>query len=86
MVYPESSRQARLQLDAADRAVDRDDAESAIAHAGFLVTYAEAMVEAAVEHARANLYSWQRIGDMLGITKQGAQQRFGQLDSAEAPD
>jgi hypothetical protein len=77
MAYPESSRHARLQLDAADRAVDRDDVESAIGHAGFLVTYAEAMVEAAVEEARTHLYSWQRIGDMLGMTKQGAQQRFG---------
>jgi hypothetical protein len=35
------------------------------------------MVEAAVEEARTHLYSWQRIGDMLGMTKQGAQQRFG---------
>ncbi len=77
MAYTEATAQARLQLEAAGRAVDRADVQSMIAHAGFLTTYAEAMVEFAVEEARTNRHTWQEIGDMLGVTKQAAQQRFG---------
>ncbi len=77
MAYTEATTQARLQLDAADQAAARGDAESMIVHAGFLVAYAEAMVEGAVEAARTTGTSWREIGDVLGVTKQAAQQRFG---------
>jgi hypothetical protein len=83
MTYFASSRHARLQLDAADRAADRADAQSMMAHAGFLATYAEAMTEAAVDEARAAGHTWQEVGDMLGMSKQGAQQRFGRGEPIE---
>ncbi len=78
-----ASRHARLQLDAADRAADRADAQSMIAHAGFLTSYAETMVEFAVEDARTAGHTWQEVGDMLGVTKQAAQQRFGRGEPAD---
>jgi hypothetical protein len=48
-----------------------------IAHAGFLIAYAEAMLDGAVDGARTAGRTWQQISDMLETTKQAAQQRFG---------
>ncbi|EJF41401.1 MAG: hypothetical protein ACFNXT_04290 [Actinomyces massiliensis] len=38
---------------------------------------AEADLDAAVVRARENGRSWQQIGDILGMTKQGANNRLG---------
>ena len=40
----------------------------------------------AVEQARSAGASWGRIGQVYGLTKQGAQQRFKQLRRQDSPD
>lgn len=41
----------------------------------------EALMQEAVDRCRASGYSWADIGARLGISRQGAQQRFGVNDS-----
>jgi hypothetical protein len=38
---------------------------------------AEALERASIENARGAGLTWAEIGDVYGLTKQGAQQRFG---------
>ena len=38
---------------------------------------AEAAVALAVSDARAEGWTWQQIGDVLGVSRQAAQQRYG---------
>lgn len=42
-------------------------------------TDAERAIAALVTQMRAEAVSWERIGDALNLTRQGAQQRFGRL-------
>ena len=39
-------------------------------------------IEVAVEHLRVDGASWVQIGRALGISRQGARQRFGRVDGA----
>ena len=39
-------------------------------------------IEVAVEHLRVDGASWVQIGRVLGISRQGARQRFGRVDDA----
>ena len=47
---------------------------------------AEADEQQAVLAARAAGASWSRIGELYGLTKQGAQQRFKRSAKPELPD
>ncbi len=49
---------------------------AAIAVSGLAVKAAEARLDAAVAAARAAGQSWQAIGDVLGLTRQGALKRY----------
>ncbi|MFF5292599.1 hypothetical protein [Paractinoplanes globisporus] len=53
-----------------------------------LSTELDALARAAVQglHGKPYKYSWQEIADRLGITKQGAQQRFGEPSTRDALD
>lgn len=44
----------------------------------FARSQAEREVQAAVEHARQNWYSWAYIGSLLGTSGEAARQRYGQ--------
>jgi len=50
---------------------------AAIMAARELSAATDVALQAAVDHARAAGHSWQRIGDVLGTTRQAAFQRFG---------
>lgn len=49
---------------------------TAVRLAGELQAVADDLVEDYVEHCRMHGYSWTDIGSILGVTRQGAQQRF----------
>lgn len=55
---------------------ETDHALKALAKARKAREKADAAEAAAVEAARAAGASWTRIGEVYGLTKQGAQQRF----------
>jgi hypothetical protein len=74
--YRTASIHARQQLDAADRNAGRDWL-STLGHAHQITAYAEGMIQFAAEGARDAGATWEQIGTLLGMTKQGAQQRFG---------
>jgi len=60
---------------------DENDAASAMSALLSARTAAEAIEQATralVERARAHGHTWQEIGELLAITRQAAQQRFGQ--------
>jgi hypothetical protein len=69
--------QARLLLDAARHgdAVPSDLAAVRLARDAH--TAATSALRIAVERARAAGHTWQEIGDLLGVTRQAAFQRFG---------
>lgn len=50
----------------------------ALGDAGAMLAGAEALVRARVESARRHEHTWAEIGDALGVTRQAAQQRYGQ--------
>lgn len=45
---------------------------------------AEVAISAGVVRARAAGATWAEVGDALGMTRQGAHQRFGMLDGSPA--
>jgi hypothetical protein len=57
------------------------DGLDALAHASNAVRQAEALQRHLVAEARRT-HSWTEIGDVLGVTKQAAQQRFGAAHDA----
>src|SRR3990170_1684870 len=64
------------------RSVDRrcsdpiDRLEQAVLMAGDLRATGDSLIDHYVEQARAREVSWNEIGEVLGMSKQGAQQRF----------
>ncbi|RFU42810.1 hypothetical protein DZF91_04670 [Actinomadura logoneensis] len=63
-----------------DRPEAPGGALSAVAAAAEAVRRADDHLRAAVETARSSGTTWQEIGDVLGITRQAAFQRFGRPD------
>lgn len=64
----------------AGRLVNREETQrhiSNIARKRSAVNQAEDALYRAVEDAREAGMSWQAIGDVLGVSRQAAQQRFG---------
>jgi len=57
--------------------VNRGDALGALESAGIARESMDRLELGAVRIARAQGWSWEQIGDALGVTKQAAQQRFG---------
>lgn len=57
-------------------AIDTEDLR-AIAEAADAVQRDEARLREAVERARARGWSWNRIAVALGVSRQGARQKFG---------
>jgi DNA-directed RNA polymerase specialized sigma24 family protein len=53
---------------------DLDDALDAVAHAS---TSIESAMRSIVREMRANEWTWQQIGDQLGVSRQAVQERFG---------
>ncbi|MFC5179987.1 hypothetical protein [Actinomadura harenae] len=56
------------------------DALAGVAAAAEAVRRADDRLRGTVEAARASGRTWQEIGDVLGITRQAAFQRFGRSD------
>lgn len=54
-----------------------DDLAGEIGHALRIQSSADAVVRAVVQHARERGATWQAIGDVLGVTRQAAFQRYG---------
>ena len=65
---------ARIDAEEAGSSLDRLGA--AVAIAGELRELGDLVVDRYVQAARVDERSWSQIGAMLGVTKQGAQQRF----------
>ena len=55
------------------------DIQAMVSSAAHLRAAADALREQAVLQARRSGWSWEAIGRSLGITKQAAQQRYGDL-------
>lgn len=53
----------------------------ALGDAAAMLAGAERLVQARVDMARRHHHTWQEIGDALGISRQGAQQRYGSNDA-----
>jgi hypothetical protein len=60
-------------------APDKTDVQAMLSSAARLREMADVLREQAVCQARRNGWSWEAIGRSLGITKQAAQQRYGNL-------
>lgn len=63
---------------ASDDSLDQLDA--ALATAAQLTSRADAVVDAFVARARRDGRSWTEIGVRMGVSKQAARKRFGELD------
>lgn len=50
----------------------------ALGDAAAMLAGAEALVRARVDMARRHDHTWAEIGDALGVSRQAAQQRYGQ--------
>ncbi|MCD2190995.1 sigma-70 family RNA polymerase sigma factor [Actinomycetospora soli] len=74
---------AFANVDFSDPSADAADLRSVTAAADALDRSRDAL-EAAVRAARAHGRSWARIGGLLGVTRQAAQQRFGHVDPSSA--
>ncbi|WP_106400926.1 Clp protease N-terminal domain-containing protein [Actinocorallia populi] len=59
---------------------------AAVALAGQLRGLADELVDGYVEHSRLQGCSWAQIGEVLGITRQAAQQRYGTPRGRYGPD
>ena len=57
-----------------------DQLDAALATAADLTSRADAVVDAFVARARGDGRSWTEIGARLGVSKQAARKRFGELD------
>lgn len=76
---PQSSAELRRQITEALLAVERAESElERVAAVRTVRELAEALEFRAIRHARDARTSWSKIGGVYGLTKQGAQQRFGQ--------
>ncbi|MCB0981728.1 MAG: hypothetical protein H6513_04145 [Acidimicrobiaceae bacterium] len=62
-----------------------DDPKRALAAACQLRQEIVWLEQRAVAHARANGFDWGRIGRNLGLTRQGARKKFGNLTVAAPP-
>ena len=51
--------------------------EAQLRDAATIRAAADELIEARVQHARAYGVSWSKIGDALGLSKQGAAKRYG---------
>lgn len=70
-------RQAADSLLATPVLTDPEDFGTAIGHAVQLRAIVEKVIAAAIQRARDQGASWKEIGDILGISRQGAFQRYG---------
>jgi hypothetical protein len=68
----------------ANRGTELEQLEAAVAYAGQLGELADSLVGHFVSLARHAGASWTQIGDALGVSKQGAQQRFVPREPADA--
>lgn len=55
---------------------DRTDLE-AVGDAACMIAGAERLMQTRVDMARRHGRTWQEIGDSIGVTRQAAQQRYG---------
>lgn len=62
---------------------DPDDALALVCRAADADRAAGALLHRSVASARSGGHSWQAIGDVLGLTRQAAQQRFGKDEAPE---
>lgn len=58
---------------------DMTEEEAALRDAAALRAAADELIEVRVQNARYAGMSWSKIGDALGLSKQGAAKRYGKL-------
>jgi hypothetical protein len=73
------------RIDAEEPGGSLDRLGAAVAMAGDLRDLGDLVVDRYVQAARADERSWSQIGEMLGVTKQAAQQRFVARPVQSAP-
>lgn len=81
---PEFLAMVGRMLRAAGRRVAEGD-EFELSELAALRDEVEGVISAAVDAWRSQGRSWATIGDALGISKQGAQQRYGRTPATERP-
>jgi len=62
-----------------------DDPKAALIAARDLQGEIDWLAKKAVALARVNGYDWGRIGRLMGLTRQGARQKYGVLNAAPSP-